>query len=54
MPELPETETMARDLDREIAGRRIESVTVHKGDVLREVDAEALARRVTAATIGRS
>src|SRR5687768_10538963 len=38
MLELPETETMARDLDREIAGRTIEKVSVRRPDVLREVD----------------
>lgn len=51
MPELPETETIARDLDREIAGRRIESVTVTRVDVLREVSARGLSRRLTGNTI---
>ena len=54
MPELPETETMARDLDREVAGRSIERVTVHRADVLREMGAKALARRIRGATILRS
>ena len=53
MPELPETETIARDLDAEIAGRTIERVTVTKDDVLREVDAAELSRRVVGATITR-
>ena len=35
MPELPETETIARDLDGAIRGRRIEKVSVRKADVLR-------------------
>src|SRR5687767_10120225 len=54
MPELPETETMARDLHREVAGRRIERVAVHRADVLRETDAKELARRTRRATIVRA
>lgn len=53
MPELPETETIARDLDASIAGRRIVSVVVTKGDVLREVSADELGRRLGGATITR-
>lgn len=53
MPELPETETIARDLDREVRGRRIVAVEVTRPDVLREVDAATLARRVTGARIDR-
>lgn len=51
MPELPETETIARDLDREIAGRCIVGVRVTRADVLRLVDERALARRSIGATI---
>jgi formamidopyrimidine-DNA glycosylase len=51
VPELPETETIARDLDREISGRTITSVTVRRADVLREVDAETLAHRAMGAMI---
>ncbi|HEY7393947.1 MAG TPA: DNA-formamidopyrimidine glycosylase family protein, partial [Gemmatimonadaceae bacterium] len=51
MPELPETETIARDLDRAIAGARIESVVVTKPDVLREVTARTLAKRVAGTCI---
>ena len=54
MPELPETETIARDLDREIAGRTIVDVAVRKADVLREVTAATLARRTRGATIVRA
>ena len=36
MPELPETETIARDLDRAITGRRHTEVDVTRPDVLRE------------------
>jgi formamidopyrimidine-DNA glycosylase len=53
VPELPETETIARDLDRELRGRVITGVEVRRPDVLREVDAEALARRALGASIVR-
>lgn len=49
MPELPETETIARDLDREITGRRITEVSVVRPDVLREGSAADLGAR----TVGR-
>ncbi len=51
MPELPETETIARDLDRAIAGRTITGVVVTRPDVLRGIDARALVRRLTKARI---
>jgi formamidopyrimidine-DNA glycosylase len=54
VPELPETETIARDLDREIAGRRITAVRVTRPDVLREVDAAALGGRIRGAVIERA
>lgn len=54
MPELPETETIARDLDRAIAGVRIDSVCVTRADVLREVSAHELASRVSGVTIERA
>ena len=54
MPELPETETIARDLDGAIRGRRIKKVSVRKADVLREVSARSIARRLRDATILRS
>jgi formamidopyrimidine-DNA glycosylase len=53
VPELPETETIARDLDAEVAGRTIVGMVVDKADVLREADAAELTRRVTGATITR-
>jgi formamidopyrimidine-DNA glycosylase len=53
VPELPETETIARDLDREIRGRGITGVVVRRADVLREVTPSDLARRITGATIVR-
>ena len=54
MPELPETETIARDLDGAIRGRRIKKVSVRKADVLREVSARSISRRLRDATILRS
>ena len=54
MPELPETETIARDLDGAIRGRTIKKVSVRKADVLREVSARSIARRLRDATILRS
>ena len=54
MPELPETETIARDLDREISGTRIVGVHVTKADVLREVRASELPRRLKDVTIERT
>jgi len=53
MPELPETETIARDLDREVSGARIAAVRVTRPDVLREVSARDLARRAKGAVIDR-
>lgn len=53
MPELPETETIARDLDAEVRGRRIVAVRVTRPDVLREHAPAELARRLTGATIAR-
>jgi len=53
MPELPEVETIARDLQRRVVGSRITAVEVSKADVLRVVGARVLARRTTGATIAR-
>ena len=54
MPELPETETIARDLDGAIAGRTIVSASVTRPDVLREVAMPAFAERLAGAQILRS
>lgn len=54
MPELPETETIARDLDREISGDRITEVRVKKSDVLRETTPTRLRRRLVGASITRA
>ena len=53
MPELPETETIARDLDGTLRGRHIVGVTVEKADVLRETDAAELAHRLVGAAVVR-
>jgi formamidopyrimidine-DNA glycosylase len=54
VPELPETETIAGDLDREIAGRRILAVDVVKPDVLRESGAAAFVAGIVGTTIERA
>jgi len=54
VPELPETETIARDLDRAIAGTRVTDVRVTRRDVLREVDPRQLRRRVVGRIIDRA
>jgi formamidopyrimidine-DNA glycosylase len=54
VPELPETETIARDLDGAIRGRKITKVSIRKADVLREVSARSIAKRLRDATILRS
>ena len=53
MPELPEVETIARDLQRRVAGAAIAGVEVSKPDVLRVVGAAALRNRTVGATIRR-
>jgi formamidopyrimidine-DNA glycosylase len=53
VPELPETETIARDLHREITGRRITDVVVLKPDVLRETTASELAERLRGTQVTR-
>jgi formamidopyrimidine-DNA glycosylase len=53
VPELPETETIARDLQAAIGGATIDEVRVTHGDVLREITPRMLAKRVVGATITR-
>lgn len=53
MPELPETETIARDLDAELTGATVVNVVVHRADVLRETTAEMLAKSLTNSRISR-
>jgi formamidopyrimidine-DNA glycosylase len=54
VPELPETETIARDLDRAVTGAIIANAKVHRADVLRDITAAALSRRVAGARIERT
>ena len=51
MPELPETETIARDLNAAVAGATITAVKVTKADVLREAGRTTFARRLLGARI---
>jgi formamidopyrimidine-DNA glycosylase len=53
VPELPETETIARDLDHALAGARIVGVTVTRPDVLRDVTPDSLRTRTAGSRIGR-
>lgn len=52
MPELPETETIARDLHAMIVGTTVRDVVVHRPDVLRETSAEALRAALRGAASG--
>jgi formamidopyrimidine-DNA glycosylase len=54
VPELPETETIARDLDAAISGNTIVDVRVTRKDVLREVGASRLRDRVVGTSIARA
>jgi formamidopyrimidine-DNA glycosylase len=52
MPELPEVETVARDLRAAITGRRIEGVTVLRPDIVRYPDGTMLPALLTGQTFG--
>lgn len=54
MPELPETETIARDLDARVSGATIVGVRVDKADVLRGVSAAQFVKRLRGTRIVRS
>lgn len=53
MPELPETETIARDLHAMVVGARISGVEITRPDVLREADGDAFHRALIGADITR-
>lgn len=53
MPELPETETIARDLDGAVTGAVVARTTVLRADVLRATTAPSLERRMAGARIAR-
>ena len=51
MPELPETETLARDLNASLVGRTIAKVECPHGDVLRLVTSRSISNRVSGRTV---
>ena len=53
MPELPETETIARDLDGALRGAVIDAVTIVRADVLRDARAAMVVRALRGAHITR-
>ncbi len=53
MPELPETETIARDLDATLRGVQIAHMSAPHADVLREASARTFASRLVGQTITR-
>jgi formamidopyrimidine-DNA glycosylase len=52
MPELPEVETVARDLRAAVTGRRIDGVTVLRPDIVRYPDGTMLPALLTGQTFG--
>lgn len=54
MPELPETETIARDLDATLRGATIGSIDVARPDVLRGITPGLLTTRLTGSRIARA
>ncbi len=53
MPELPETETLARDLDASLVGRVIARVEVPHADVLRAIGPRSVSRRLSGRVVRR-
>jgi formamidopyrimidine-DNA glycosylase len=53
VPELPETETLARDLNASLVGRTIASVELPHADVLRGTTSRSIGRRLTRRTFER-
>lgn len=54
MPELPETETIARDLNGSVAGQTVVSVRITRPDVLRETSRAGFSRRIAGSSIIRT
>jgi formamidopyrimidine-DNA glycosylase len=52
MPELPEVETIVRDIRPALLGRRFDRVSLSHTDVLRSVSRRRLLRELTGATVG--
>jgi len=53
VPELPEVETIARDLQSTVRGATVSAAHVHRADVLRERTAKAFASRIAGAMFER-
>jgi formamidopyrimidine-DNA glycosylase len=53
VPELPEVETIARDLQDTVRGATVITAHVHRPNVLRDVTAKSLAARIAGATFER-
>lgn len=53
MPELPETETLARDLNASLVGRTISSAETPHADVLRGLSARTLKQKIAGAIVAR-
>jgi formamidopyrimidine-DNA glycosylase len=53
MPELPEVETIARDLEKTLRGATVVAAHVHRRDVLRETSAPGFVKRIAGATFVR-
>ncbi len=51
MPELPEVETIRRDLAGQIVGRTIEKIIVHRDDILAETSGPEFVQTVTGSTV---
>lgn len=51
MPELPEVETIKRDLDKIILGKKISGVCVNNPAVIREISADKFTKGVTGASV---
>ncbi len=52
MPELPEVETIARDIRPHVEGKRIERAIVLRGDILRKITRPAFERGVVGRRVG--
>lgn len=53
MPELPEVETISRDLDSHLSGKKINSVTILDNRNLREIDRAEFIKKIEATTINK-
>jgi formamidopyrimidine-DNA glycosylase len=51
MPELPEVETIKRELEKTVLGKKITEVCIHQPKVIRQIQAEKFKQWLTGATI---